>query len=57
MCIGPVGQYHKNSNYYSAVPPRPNKIMDNNLPHITIQMPVYKESLETVLSVFLPHLN
>ncbi|KAM5542549.1 hypothetical protein V8D89_004008 [Ganoderma adspersum] len=50
MCIGPVGQYHKNSKYYSAVPPRPNKIVDNNLPHITIQMPVYKESLETVLA-------
>ncbi|KAF5385623.1 hypothetical protein D9757_005554 [Collybiopsis confluens] len=32
-----------------AVKPRPNKIVDNNLPHITIQMPVYKESLESVL--------
>ena len=49
MCIGPVGQYHKNSKYYSAVPPRPNKMVDNNLPHITIQMPVYKEGLEAVL--------
>ena len=49
MCIGPVDQYHKNSEYYSAVPPRPNKVVDKNLPHITIQMPAYKESLETVL--------
>ena len=51
MCIGPVGQYHKNSKYYSAVKPRPNKLVDNSLPHITIQMPVYKESLEAVLYV------
>ncbi|KAI9068985.1 hypothetical protein FKP32DRAFT_1560577 [Trametes sanguinea] len=50
MCIGPIAQYHQNSKYYSAVKPRPNKIVDNNLPHITIQMPVYKESLETVLA-------
>ncbi|KAF5369511.1 hypothetical protein D9758_002777 [Tetrapyrgos nigripes] len=49
MAIGPVAQFHTNSKYYSAVKPRPNKLVDNNLPHITIQMPVYKESLETVL--------
>ncbi|KAI0827193.1 glycosyl transferase family group 2-domain-containing protein [Trametes gibbosa] len=50
MCIGPIAQYHKNSKYYSAEKPRPNKIIDNNLPHVTIQMPVYKESLEAVLA-------
>ncbi|KAH9923868.1 glycosyl transferase family group 2-domain-containing protein [Fomitopsis serialis] len=50
MAIGPIAQYHENSKYYSAVKPRPNKIVDNDLPHITIQMPVYKESLETVLA-------
>ncbi|KAI0646077.1 glycosyl transferase family group 2-domain-containing protein [Trametes meyenii] len=50
MCIGPIAQYHQNSKYYSAVKPRPNKIVDNNLPHVTIQMPVYKESLEAVLA-------
>ena len=49
FAIGPVVQYHENSKYYSAIPPLPNKAVDNNLPHITIQMPVYKESLETVL--------
>ena len=49
MCIGPIAQVHSNSKYYSAVKPRPNKLVDNNLPHITIQMPVYKESLEAVL--------
>ncbi|KDR70271.1 hypothetical protein GALMADRAFT_255169 [Galerina marginata CBS 339.88] len=50
MMIGPIAHYHKNSKYYSAVRPRPNKAVDNNLPHITIQMPVYKESLESVLA-------
>ena len=53
MAIGPIAQYHQNSKYYSAVPPRPNKLVDNNLPHITIQMPVYKESLEAVLCVII----
>ncbi|EKM53202.1 uncharacterized protein PHACADRAFT_259384 [Phanerochaete carnosa HHB-10118-sp] len=50
MAVGPIAQYHENSKYYSAIPPRPNKMVDNNLPHITIQMPVYKESLEAVLA-------
>ena len=51
MVIGPIAHYHENSKFYSAVKPRPNKVVDNNLPHITIQMPVYKESLESVLYV------
>ncbi|KAH9896081.1 glycosyl transferase family group 2-domain-containing protein [Cubamyces lactineus] len=47
--LGPVAQYHENSKYYSAVRPAPNKVVDTNLPHITIEMPVYKESLtETI---------
>lgn len=49
MCIGPIAQFHENSKYYSAVKPRANKVVDNNLPHVTIQMPVYKESLDSVL--------
>jgi hypothetical protein len=49
MAVGPIIQYHQNSKYYSARPPRPNKQVDNDLPHITIQMPVYKEGLEAVL--------
>ncbi|KIO11572.1 hypothetical protein M404DRAFT_126638 [Pisolithus tinctorius Marx 270] len=49
MAIGPIAQYFKNSRYYSAVPPAPNKEVDTALPHITIQMPVYKESLDHVL--------
>ena len=47
--IGPVSQYHENSKYYSAVRPAPNRAVDENLPHITIQMPVYKESLEMTM--------
>jgi hypothetical protein len=45
LIFGPVAQYHENSMYYSAVKPEPNPEIDQNLPHITIQMPVYKESL------------
>ncbi|EJD00578.1 uncharacterized protein FOMMEDRAFT_91587 [Fomitiporia mediterranea MF3/22] len=48
--VGPVAQYHENSKYYSAVAPKPNKQVDNNLPHITIQMPVYKESLKETIT-------
>ena len=51
MSVGPIAQYHQNSKYYSARPPRPNKQVDGNLPHVTIQMPVYKEGLEAVLCV------
>ncbi|KAH9994642.1 glycosyl transferase family group 2-domain-containing protein [Russula vinacea] len=50
MTVGPIVQYHQNSKYYSARPPRPNKQVDNDLPHITIQMPVYKEGLDAVLA-------
>ncbi|KAF8634047.1 hypothetical protein AX17_004311 [Amanita inopinata Kibby_2008] len=50
MAIGPIAHYHWNSKYYSAIKPRPNKEADDSLPHITIQMPVYKESLEKVLA-------
>jgi hypothetical protein len=49
MAVGPIVQYHQNSKYYSARPPRPNKQVDNDLPHVTIQMPVYREGLEAVL--------
>ncbi|EIW53035.1 uncharacterized protein TRAVEDRAFT_75216 [Trametes versicolor FP-101664 SS1] len=48
--FGPVAQYHENSKYYSAVRPAPNKIVDTNLPHITIEMPVYKESLNETIA-------
>ncbi|KAF9220635.1 hypothetical protein BS17DRAFT_310069 [Gyrodon lividus] len=50
MIIGPVSQYHENSRYYSATKPEPNKETDSNLPHITIELPVYKENLEQTIS-------
>ncbi|KAI5123019.1 hypothetical protein M0805_007640 [Coniferiporia weirii] len=48
--LGPVAQYHENSKYYSAVAPKANKQVDNALPHVTIQMPVYKESLKETIT-------
>ncbi|KAN0066294.1 hypothetical protein ACQY0O_000388 [Thecaphora frezii] len=45
--IGPVRQLTQNSRYFSGVAP---ERMTGQLPHITIQMPVYKESLEGVLA-------
>lgn len=51
MIIGPIAHYFENSRYYSAIPPKANKEVDASLPHITIQMPVYKEGLEAVLCV------
>jgi hypothetical protein len=44
--IGPIQHLTKNSKYFSATPaPR----LRGKLPHITIQCPVYKEGLETVI--------
>ena len=49
--IGPCSQYYQNSKYYSAIPPpAPPKGTQEHLPHITIQMPVYKESLEQTIA-------
>lgn len=47
--MGPVAQYHQNSKFYSAVPPAPIKEIDANLPHVSIEMPVYKESLKETM--------
>ncbi|OBZ72967.1 hypothetical protein A0H81_07224 [Grifola frondosa] len=48
--LGPVAQYHENSKYFSAVPPAPNKIVDANLPHVSIEIPVYTESLTATIA-------
>ncbi|KIJ19375.1 hypothetical protein PAXINDRAFT_127502 [Paxillus involutus ATCC 200175] len=49
LTLGPVSQYHENSRYYSAERPKPNREVDAALPHITIELPVFKESLtETI---------
>ncbi|KAL4888330.1 glycosyl transferase family group 2-domain-containing protein [Aspergillus ambiguus] len=39
----------KNSKYHSAVKPNPKAHRNYELPHITIQMPVYKEGLKSVI--------
>lgn len=51
MLFGPVRQLSINSRYHSGVKPKPLRgaLALKKLPHITIQMPVYKESLEFVL--------
>ncbi|PBK87934.1 hypothetical protein ARMGADRAFT_1034243 [Armillaria gallica] len=50
FALGPVAQYHENSRYYSAVVPEPNPELDAKLPHVTVEMPVYKESLEETIA-------
>ncbi|KKY22752.1 putative glycosyltransferase family 2 protein [Phaeomoniella chlamydospora] len=48
QCIGPVRQVHENSKYYSAkCSPR---LQRGTLPHVTIQCPVYKEGLASVIA-------
>lgn len=49
LSIGPVAQYHENSKYYSAITPAVNKDVDSRLPHITVELPVYKESLSETM--------
>ncbi|KAK4689771.1 hypothetical protein P7C73_g329, partial [Tremellales sp. Uapishka_1] len=46
QALGPIAHCQQNSSYYSGkVPER----MTGKLPHVTIQMPVYKEGLEGVI--------
>ncbi|GFZ47911.1 hypothetical protein JCM24511_05658 [Saitozyma sp. JCM 24511] len=45
--FGPIAQYHQNSASYSGI--RPSRASPSHLMPITVQMPVYKESLEDVL--------
>lgn len=46
--LGPVKQMRQNSKYYSALLPR--RVRGPHFPHVTIQMPVYKESLASVIA-------
>ncbi|CAK5270569.1 unnamed protein product [Mycena citricolor] len=48
--VGPIAQYHENSRYYSAIRPEPNPEVDAQLPHVTVELPVYKESLEETIA-------
>jgi len=54
LLLGPIRQMSLNSRYYSGTAP---ERMTGTLPHITIQMPVYKESLETVLAPTIESIN
>jgi hypothetical protein len=45
--LGPVNQVAMNSKAYSGKPPR--RIISGPFPHITVQMPVYKEGLNGVI--------
>lgn len=46
--IGPISQLKENSRFFSAkLPPR---LQGPNFPHVTIQCPVYKEGLQTVIA-------
>ncbi|MCJ1336705.1 hypothetical protein MMC09_001983 [Bachmanniomyces sp. S44760] len=47
QCIGPVRQMQMNSKYYSAK--KPARVPNPSLPHVTIQCPVYKEGLQSVI--------
>lgn len=44
--FGPIRQVTQNSAYYSAIPPKRSM---GELPHVTVWLPVYKESLEEVI--------
>lgn len=43
--FGPLTYVRSNSMFYSAKAPKWERYPDLELPHITIQMPVYKEGL------------
>ncbi|PNS18232.1 hypothetical protein CAC42_7601 [Sphaceloma murrayae] len=47
--FGPLGFMQKNSFYYSSKAPKITEHSGEELPHITIQMPVYKEGLKGVI--------
>ncbi|KAF2020282.1 hypothetical protein BU24DRAFT_366132 [Aaosphaeria arxii CBS 175.79] len=48
--LGPIGQVRENTKYYSGQPPRRlQRDAGTGLPHVTIQMPVYKEGLHAVI--------
>jgi hypothetical protein len=44
--LGPVGDIQGNSRYHSAIAPNPARHVGVEYPHITIQIPVYKEGLK-----------
>lgn len=47
--FGPISAVTSNSKYYSGKPPKRLNRNVHALPHVTIQMPVYKEGLNAVI--------
>ena len=47
--FGPLSGIAGNSKFYSGKAPKPARHVDLQLPHVTIQMPVYKEGLKGVI--------
>ena len=49
QCIGPVKQVRANTKFFSGIKPKRLCRAPGRLPHVTIQMPVYKEGLQGVI--------
>ncbi|CAK3736195.1 hypothetical protein CB0940_11695 [Lecanosticta acicola] len=47
--IGPISQMNMNTRFYSGLKPKRLRRDAGPLPHVTIQMPVYKEGLVSVI--------
>ena len=47
--IGPISQMGTNTKFYSGLKPKRLRRGEGGLPHMTIQMPVYKEGLKAVI--------
>ncbi|KAF2871486.1 glycosyl transferase family group 2-domain-containing protein [Massariosphaeria phaeospora] len=48
--FGPISQVRKNTKFYSGqAPKRLRRAHGTTLPHLTVQMPVYREGLRTVI--------
>lgn len=47
--FGPVNQVHQNTKFYSGLKPKRLRRDAGPLPHVTIQLPVYKEGLQAVI--------
>jgi len=47
--FGPLSFLQQNTQFYSAKPPKLEEHSGEDLPHMTIQMPVYKEGLKGVI--------
>ncbi|RAL59028.1 hypothetical protein DID88_009057 [Monilinia fructigena] len=49
QCFGPINHLNTNSKFYSGKAPQRLNRNNRDLPHVTIQMPVYKEGLVAVI--------